>query len=117
MLPNSACPPVPEIADPIAPPEPIADAVSISILLQQSRAAHLRKKHAAGRANKDGIVTTPPNYPQAEQHIRDAITFRETAERLDPEHLDSAWIEDQAANKGKTSAELLSWFRHYLAIP
>lgn len=91
--------------------------MSVSTLLQQSRAAHLRKKQAAGRANKDGIVTTPPNYPQAEQSIRDAITFREEAERLDPDHFDSAWIEDQAANKGRTSAELLSWFRHYLTIP
>jgi len=90
---------------------------SVADLLRLSRAEHLAKKCAAGRANSDGVVTEAPNYPKAEAHIREAIRLREAAHALDPEMADPAWADDLAKNKGVSSESLLTWFRHYLTIP
>lgn len=92
-------------------PSPVAD------LLQQSRAAHLRKKYVAGRADKQGRISHPPDYPQAESHIAEALRLRLEAEALDPEHTDPAWSTDLSANKGVSSADLIAFFRAYPAIP
>ena len=109
MMPD-ACIPV--------PPKPGEDTAipTVAQLLSQSRAAHLRKKHAAGKANRDGIVTQRPNYPEAEQAIRDALALREQAHALDPDQTDPAWAIDQVANRGHSSQILLSWFRTYLEL-
>lgn len=114
MLPDScaAIPPGDVSIEPIDAPAP-----TVSSLLTLSRAAHLQKKHHAGRTNKQGQVSSPPNYPQAEAAIREAITAREQAHQLDPDQTDPAWIEDQSLNKGMTSLALLAMFRDYLLIP
>jgi hypothetical protein len=88
----------------------------VKALLQHSRAAHALKLTCTGKS-KNGQVIEPPNWPTAEAHIRDAIRHREQAEALDPQHTAPAWAEDQAANKGQTSAAMQTWFRHYLTIP
>lgn len=117
MLPDTARPTSPLSDAFVAPADPAALYAHISHLLTTARAEHLAKKHAAGRANKAGHVTIPPNYVKAEQHIRQAVACREEAERLDPEHTAPAWREDLAANKGQTNQTLLAWMRHYLTIP
>ena len=91
--------------------------VMIADLLALSRAAHLEKKRAAGRANKDGIVTVQPDYPTAEAKITEALRYRTEANALDPNHLDPAWVEDTRQNKGVTHEELCAYFRGYLTLP
>lgn len=87
---------------------PVAD------LLTQSRAQHLAKKHYAGKVNKTGTITSPPNYPAAEAAITDALLLRRQAHALDPEMTDPAWAEDLRANNRVTSADLMTWFEGYL---
>lgn len=89
----------------------------VSALLSQSRAAHDRKKKAAGQTDKDGKVTQRPNYPEAEGEIRLAMHLRLQAHQLDPEHTAPAWHSDQLANKGLTHDQMFDWFTQYLEIP
>jgi hypothetical protein len=89
----------------------------IVALLGQSRAAHDRKKRAAGQTNKDGKVTRQPNYPEAEAEIREALRLRQQAHELDPEHQSPAWHADQLANKGLSHQQMCEWFETYLTIP
>lgn len=104
--------------DPLDPDEPhILTRADVSRLLTASRAAHLRKKHSAGRASKDGIIITHPDYSKAESHLAEALRLRQAADTLDPDHTDPAWSEDLAANKGVTSAALIAFFMEYPTIP
>jgi hypothetical protein len=89
----------------------------VNTLLSQSRAAHDRKKRAAGQTDKDGKVTRSPNYPEAEADIRTALELRQQAHALDPDHTSPAWMADQLANKGLTHQQMCQWFTEYLAIP
>src|SRR3990167_8808561 len=111
MIPDACTPPL----DSSTPTE--SKPLTVAILLAQSRAAHLRKKHHAGRADKKGTVISPPDYPQAEQAIREAIRYREEAHTLDPDHTDPVWVSDQALNRGVSHEALLAFFRQYLTIP
>lgn len=91
--------------------------MTVAQLLQQSRAEHMQKKQAAGRTDAKGMITSRPNHPKAEGHIREAIRLREEAHALDPEQTDPAWVADRAANNGVASEALLAWFRRYLTTP
>ncbi len=53
-----------------------APRLTVADWLAESRAAHYRKKQSAGRADKRGHVTTPPNYITTEAHIKDAFLAR-----------------------------------------
>src|SRR3990167_1542909 len=110
MIPDACTPPTDS-------PTPDKPKRSVATLLAQSRAAHLRKKHHAGKADKRGSVVPPPDYPQAEQAIREAIRTREEAHALDPDHTDPAWVSDQALNHGVSHEVLMAFFRQYLLIP
>lgn len=89
--------------------------VEIADLLAQSRAAHFRKKQSAGRADRAGQVTTPPNYVTTESHIKDALLYRIQAEVLDPQHEDTtAWYTDQVEAKA-ASDSLLRFYVSYLS--
>lgn len=113
MLPAHAAP---QAHDRATPPQ--ADAPpTVSQLLQQSRAAHLRKKHAAGKADRNGVITSVPNYTAAERHITEALDLRRQAEALDPEHTDPAWADDQSQNRGLSSQQMIDWFEEYLRTP
>lgn len=120
MLPDSACtaPKNPsDVPDSPAPPAPDPSVPhQVAALLSASRAAHLQKKQSVGRQSQ-GKVIAQPNYPKAEAHIAEALSAREAAEALDPEHTAPAWSEDLAANRGVTSAELIAFFRLYPEIP
>jgi len=91
--------------------------MTVSDLLAAARKAHLAKKHAAGKVGSDGKVTSNPNYPTAEAHIREALRLRQQAHALDPQHLDPAWQTDQVENKGVPHQDLMAWFELYLEIP
>ena len=110
MIPDACTPPTDS-------PTPDNPKRSVATLLAQSRSGHLRKKHQAGKADKRGSVVSPPDYPQAEQAIREAIRTREEAHALDPDHTDPAWVSDQALNRGVSHEALLAWLRQYLTIP
>lgn len=120
VLPEPACaaPKNPsDVPDPPASPAlDLSVDQQVSALLASSRAAHLQKKQSVGRQSQ-GKVIAQPNYPKAEAHIAEALSAREAAEALDPEHTAPAWSEDLAANRGVTSAELLAFFRLYPEIP
>lgn len=89
----------------------------VDALLAQSRAAHDRKKKAAGLTDKDGRVTRRPNYPEAEAEMRTALAFRQQAHDLDPEHTAPAWAADQIANKGLSHQQMCEWMQAYALIP
>lgn len=93
------------------------DHARITALLSQSRAAHDRKRTAAGLTDKDGKITSHPNYQQAEAEMREALRLRLEAHDLDPDHASPAWPADQLANKGLTHAQLCDWMREYETIP
>lgn len=97
-------------------PDPDRDA-RIMALLAQSRAAHDRKKKAAGLTDKTGAITSRPDYPTAEAAILTALDLRQQAHALDPEHLAPAWSTDQLANRGLTHEQMCAWFAQYLTIP
>jgi len=86
----------------------------IASLLAQSRAAHLAKKRHAGTIGKDGSVTAQPSYPDAERHIREALSLREQAHALDPDHADPAWAADLTLYRGVSHEALCASFRGYL---
>ena len=46
-----------------------------------------------------------------------ALEARQTAEVLDPDHRDPAWVSDQQINKGVSSADLLAFYERYLVTP
>lgn len=101
-----------------AAPAPLQDiSAKVEALLRQSRAAHDRKKQAAGLTDKDGKVTRRPNYPQAEAEMCEALRLRQEAHALDPEHTSPAWAADQIANKGLTHEQMCEWFSQYALIP
>lgn len=96
---------------------PVDRDAEISALLSQSRAAHDRKKKAAGLTDKTGAITRHPNYPQAEAEMREALRLRLQAHDLDPDHASPAWHADQIANKGLSHQEMVAWCRTYQEIP
>ncbi len=86
----------------------------VSDLLNQSHAAHLSKKRAAGTIDGSGNVATYPDWPTAENHIAVALDARLKAHALDPDHGDPAWTEDLARNKGVTHEALVDYYETYL---
>ena len=90
---------------------------TIADLLQQSRQHALNRKRHAGRANKDGLVSTPPDYPQAEAHAAQALDLRLQAHNLDPEHADPAWVTDLSANRGISHDAIVAFLTEYPRIP
>lgn len=95
----------------------MVDHVEVGRLLNASREAHKRKKFSAGTINAKGDVANPPNYPQAEQHMADALRLRLEAHALDPEHTSEAWRVDQLANRGVTHDQLVTFMTKYPSIP
>lgn len=71
-------------------------------LLAQSRAAHDEYRKLAHKGRK-------PSGWQA--HLWDALTCREQAHALDPEHLDPAWSEDTAPHE-----TLIAFYRKQLGV-
>lgn len=100
---------------PLIPEASVADRVLA--LLAQSRAAHDRKKKAAGLTDKHGMVTRRPNYPEAEAEMALALTLRLDAHALDPNHESPAWGIDQAANKGLSHQQMCEFMAAYALIP
>lgn len=86
----------------------------VARLLTAARKAHDAKKRAAGTVQTDGKTSTP-DYQTAEAHIREALSLRQEAHDLDPNHIDPAWQADQTANRGVSHADLCAWFEKYLA--
>lgn len=89
----------------------------VARLLAASREAHLRKKRAAGTINAKGDVANHPDYPQAESFMAEALRLRLEAHQLDPDHTAPAWSVDQAANKGISHEQLVSFMTRYAEIP
>ena len=87
----------------------MADPTSVtpSDLLARSRARHAQYRGMASLRN----------YPALEACLSEALTLRQQAQALDPEHADPAWIEDQAAMKGVSSADLCAFYEKYLVTP
>lgn len=85
----------------------------VARLLTAARAMHFQKKHFAGKRAKDGTLT-PPNYPEAERCIFEALTLRQQADALDPDHADPAWRFDLTENKGIPHERLMASYREYL---
>ena len=88
--------------------------MTISDLLTQARAAHRQKIDHAGRVDKHGVVIVQPDYVTAASHARKALRLREQAHAKDPQQTDPAWLSDQSANKGVSSAALCASLRRYL---
>jgi hypothetical protein len=84
----------------------------VADLLIASRAQHDQKRQSTGRVNRDGIVTSKPNYPKAENHIAEALRLRLEAHELDPEHTDPEWSRDVAPHDA-----LVAFYRQYPLIP
>lgn len=103
------------VADPSSTPATAvpAPAPTIAELLAQSRAAHQRFQRASGHNDGRGTIIQPDD-DAALLAIQEALFTREAAEAVDTLHSDSAWADDQAANKGVTSAAMLAFFHDYL---
>lgn len=84
------------------------DEAAVNRLLAASRAAHDAKKRKAGVVDRDGRVLSQPNYPQAEQHIVEALRLRLEAHEMDPEHVASGWRDDRS-----TDAQLIAFYVAY----
>ncbi len=90
---------------------------TIADLLQQSRQHAMNRKRHTGRATRDGVLSTPPDYPTAELHAAHALECRLQAHRLDPGHTDHAWITDELANKGVSHDAIVAFLTQYKDIP
>lgn len=84
----------------------------VSDLLIASRAQHDQKRQSTGRTNREGVVTSQPNYPKAEGYIAAALRLRLEAHALDPDHLDPEWRRDPAPHD-----TLVAFFQEYPTIP
>jgi len=71
---------------------------TVADLLQQARQHALNRKRHAGRANKDGLVTSQPH-------------------ALDPAHTDPAWALDLQENKGVSHEAIVAFLTRYPTIP
>ena len=87
---------------------------TIDALLAESRAAHQRFQHASGPNDGRGNIEQPDD-EEAAVAIEAALQARQAAEIADPGHLDPAWADDQAANKGVSSDTLIAFYRDYTA--
>lgn len=74
----------------------VIDAIEVNRLLAASREAHDAKKRKAGIVGRHGRVIAPPNWPEAEQHIVQALHHRLDAHDLDPQHVAPGWRDDRA---------------------
>jgi len=90
---------------------------TVADLLQQARQHALNRKRHAGRANKDGLVTSQPDYPTAEAFAAQALTARLQAHALDPAHTDPAWALDLQENKGVSHEAIVAFLTRYPTIP
>src|SRR4029077_15366135 len=93
----------------------VVAAPTVSVLLAKSRRAHQQFQSAAGHNPGNRGDIRHPDDDSAAPAIRDALAFRTAAEDADPSHTDPAWSEDQAANKGVTSATLIAFYEDYFA--
>lgn len=84
-------------------------------LLTASRAAHQRSFQHRGRIDKQGRLSKAAELHKAGPAIEEAVKLRLQAHALDPEHLDPAWLDDQAANKGVPSDVMVGFLGRYLA--
>ncbi len=91
--------------------------MTIAELLQKSREAHLRYRTSSGHIDNVGGVKTVPDPEAAREAIVDALEFRNEAETADPQHEDPAWATDTAANRGVTSAKMLTFYRAFFVTP
>ncbi len=92
--------------------------MTVRELLQQSRGAHARYRHAAGHVEKSGAVREQPNDDAARLAVVEAYALREKAEAFDPSHDDPAWGEDTAANKGVPSAKMMDFYKSFfVSVP
>lgn len=88
--------------------------MTVAQLLAASRAAHQRSFQHRGRIGKDGKVSAVPQLQTAGAEIQQALRLRLEADAIDPEHLDPAWLEDQAANKGQSHEQMVTFLGRYL---
>ncbi len=74
----------------------------------------MRYREAAGRINKQGTVSHPPNVWTTTDAITQALQARCEADAADPEHADPVWREDEALMKA-THADLVAFYARYLS--
>lgn len=86
----------------------------VAALLAQSRAAHAQSFQHRGRIDAHGRAQTLPQLQSAGASIQNALSLRLEAHALDPDHLDPAWLEDTAANKGVPSDVFIGFLGRYL---
>lgn len=90
------------------------DVAEVNRLLAESRAAHEAKKRKAGVIDRDGRVVTNPNWPEAEQHIVEALRLRVEAHALDPDHTAPGWsVPIPPAKTATPDAELIRFYVAY----
>jgi hypothetical protein len=98
----SSVPPDPPPAD--APP-------TVAELLRLSRHhAQQRKRHTG--MQKNGAITSKPDYTQATLEAQQALDLRLQAHQLDPEHQDPAWLADPVPH-----AQMVSFLEKYITTP
>lgn len=88
--------------------------MTVADLLAASRAAHQRSFQHRGRIDAQGRMSQRPGLRKAGRAIEDAVKWRLEAQALDPHHRDPAWLDDQAANKGASSDEMIAFLGRYL---
>jgi hypothetical protein len=91
--------------------------LTVADLLQQARQHALTRKRHAGRANRDGIVSSQPDYPTAESFAAQALDARRQAHALDPDHADPAWAVDLQENRGVSHDAIVAFLTRYPTIP
>ncbi len=106
MLPSQACAPSESNA---LNTEPEAVTPDVSSLLTQARASH----HAYRTIANDKARYR--DLASQDQHIQTALDLRQQAHALDPDHVDAAWLEDQAAMKGLPTKALEAFYVMTLA--
>lgn len=90
---------------------------SVADALTASRDAHMRYHVASGEIFRDGTLKRHPHEPARVVAIQAALDARLAAEAADPAHADPAWAEDQSANRGVSSSDLLLFYTGFLGMP
>ncbi len=86
----------------------------VETFLTTSRNAHMQYHVASGEIHRDGTVKRHPQQAGRKLAIAAALEARLQAEAADPAHDDPAWDVDQAANKGVSSSDLLTFYVGFL---
>lgn len=80
-------------------------------LLAQSRAAHATYRRYAGSTDRKGNITQAYDAVQCEPAVKLALETRLEAHKLDPEHTDPAWQQDDASHE-----KLVTFYEKFLGL-